>query len=128
MNKGKRSIGPKIRLLLAVVIAGFGFFGMHPSIFEDNICKSITTQEFYPKGRVLIANLSPYLVTVEFSGTSNFSLLIRPEYSIEEVMKEGHYVWVAYFNYADYKPLVGFLEVKEDKRSGITIEPGSKKK
>ncbi len=128
MDKANGSIGSKIRLMLAVVLVLFCFFGMTPSIFEDNICKSITTQELYPRGTILIANLTPYLVTVQFSGTSTFSVLIRPEYSIEEVTKEGSYAWIAYFNYSDYRPVRGFVSVKEDKRSGVTIETGKKKK
>ena len=127
MVKGKGSKGPKIRLFLAVVIVSFCFFGMHPSIFEDNICKAITTQELYPVGFIRITNLSPYHVTINFSGAQTFSEMIRPEYQMVSVAREGSYAYIAYFTFAPYRPIRGFTEVVEDKTSNVTIKTGKKK-
>jgi len=127
MAKRKGSKGPKIRLLLAVVLVSFCFFGMTPSIFEDNICKAITTQELYPVGFIRITNLSPYMVSIEFSGAQTISELIRPEYQMTSVAREGSYAWIAYFVYGDYRPIRGFTKVVEDKTSNVTIKTGKKK-
>ena len=112
---------PEFRLILAVVLVGVFFFGMEPSIFEDNICQALGEEALTPGGDIYISNSTGYTASIKFSGTGNFSKMVYADGYSQAAVDVGSYAWVAYFVGSDRKPQRGFVVVKEDKTSYVSL-------
>jgi len=120
--KGLKKIGwTEVRLFLAVILVGICFVGMEPSIFEENICKEITTDALTPGGEIYISNSTGYLASVKFTGTGRFDKMIYAAGYAQAAVDVGSYAWVAYFVGSDKKPQRGFVVVREDKTSLVSL-------